>query len=71
MKYLILLFQTVLGVVTPNFLQGLEINLKSTGSPHGRVSSQTICSDACSWKERGVGKFQVGKFGMKLERMTL
>ena len=38
MKLWILLFQTALGVVTPGFLQGLEINWKS--GAHGRVSSQ-------------------------------
>jgi len=42
MKLWILLFQTVLGVVTPGFLQGLEINWKSGGNPHGRVSTQKI-----------------------------
>ena len=42
MKLWILLFQTALGVVTPGFLQGLEINWKSGGNPHGRVSSQKI-----------------------------
>ena len=38
MKLWILLFQIALGVVTPGFLQGLEINWKS--GAHGRVSSQ-------------------------------
>ena len=42
MKLWILLFQTALGVVTPGFLQGLEINWKSGANPHGRVSSQKI-----------------------------
>ena len=40
MKLWILLFQTALGVVTPGFLQGLEINWKSGANPHGRVSAQ-------------------------------
>ena len=40
MKLWILIFQTALGVVTPGFLQGLEINWKSGANPHGRVSSQ-------------------------------
>ena len=42
MKLWILLFQTALGVVTPGFLQGLEINWKSGANPRGRVSSQQI-----------------------------
>ena len=42
MKLWILLFQTALAVVTPGFLQGLEINWKSGANPHGRVSSQKL-----------------------------